>query len=123
MKMDVSTQSIHLSTKGHNDIIDITGHVADTLKESKLNNGILTVFIPGSTAAITTIEYEPGLLRDLPKALEKIAPTSIRYHHDATWGDGNVPCQVVNDGTFFYCTLFEREFDFGYMAADYSGGF
>jgi secondary thiamine-phosphate synthase enzyme len=54
-----------------------------------LSEGQITVFAPGATAGITTIEYEPGLIRDFPEALEKIAPSSKRYHHDDTWGDGN----------------------------------
>ena len=87
--MAVSTQRIHLNTRGHTDIVDITGHVAETLETSGLRSGIVTVFVPGSTGGVTTIEYEPGLLKDLPEAFEKIAPTGIRYHHDDTWGDGN----------------------------------
>ena len=57
--------------------------------ESELKNGNLTVFVSGSTAGITSIEYEPGLLKDLPEAFEKLAPTGVTYHHDAAWGDGN----------------------------------
>lgn len=87
--MAVSTHTIHVKTKGYTDIVDITGYVADVLVKSELHNGILTIFVPGSTGGVTTIEYEPGLLKDLPEALEKIAPTGVRYHHDATWGDGN----------------------------------
>ena len=87
--MAVSTQRIHLRTKGHADIVDITDSVAEALNTSGLHNGILTVFVPGSTGGVTTIEYEPGLLKDLPEAFEKLAPTGIRYHHDDTWGDGN----------------------------------
>ena len=87
--MAVSTQKITLQTKGNTDIVDITSHVAEALGKSGLHDGILTVFVPGSTAGVTTIEYEPGLLKDLPEAFEKFAPTGMRYHHDATWGDGN----------------------------------
>ena len=87
--MAVSTQTIHVETKGHTDIVDITRHVADALDRSGLRDGILVVFVPGSTGGVTTIEYEPGLLKDLPEAFEKFAPTGVRYHHDATWGDGN----------------------------------
>lgn len=92
--MSVSTQSITVQTKGHTDIVDITVHVADALEKSGLENGIVTVFVPGSTAGVTTIEYEPGLLKDLPEAFEKFAPTGIEYHHDATWGDGNGSAHV-----------------------------
>jgi len=87
--MAVSTQKIAVKTNGHTDILDITDHVAGALGKSGLHEGILTVFVPGSTAGVTTIEYEPGLLRDLPEAMEKVAPTGVQYHHDATWGDGN----------------------------------
>ena len=87
--MAVSTQRLHLKTKGHSQIIDITGQVAEALERSGLAHGLLNVFVPGSTGGVTTIEYEPGLLRDLPEAFEKLAPAGQPYHHDATWGDGN----------------------------------
>jgi secondary thiamine-phosphate synthase enzyme len=92
--MAVSTQRIHLNTRGHTDIVDITGHVAEALESSGLHSGVLTVFVPGSTGGVTTIEYEPGLLKDLPEAFEKFAPTGVGYHHDATWGDGNGSAHV-----------------------------
>lgn len=87
--MTVKTDSFQLSTRGHTDIIDVTGQVRDILGRSGLTEGQLTVFVAGSTAGITSIEYEPGLLKDLPEAFEKFAPTGVSYHHDATWGDGN----------------------------------
>jgi secondary thiamine-phosphate synthase enzyme len=87
--MRIVTDHVDISTRGHTDIIDITSQVRDVLSDSQMKEGLLTVFVSGSTAAITTIEYEPGLLKDLPEALEKIAPTGIDYHHDTTWGDGN----------------------------------
>lgn len=87
--MKVLTDYIEISTRGHTDIIDITQQVEQVLWESKLKNGNLTVFVSGSTAGITSIEYEPGLLRDIPEAFERLAPTGVTYHHDATWGDGN----------------------------------
>ena len=87
--MKIITDYVAISTKGRTDIVDITGEVANLLIKTGLNSGILTVFISGSTAAVTTIEYEPGLLQDLPEVFEKIAPMAKRYHHDATWGDGN----------------------------------
>lgn len=61
----------------------------EVVKKSGLKEGNCTVFISGSTAAVTTIEYEPGLIKDLPEALEVFAPAGKQYHHDATWGDGN----------------------------------
>lgn len=87
--MKVITDYIPISTKGFTDIIDITSQVTDKIQRSQVKSGTATVFISGSTAGVTTIEYEPGLLKDLPEALEKIAPMNKRYHHDATWGDGN----------------------------------
>jgi secondary thiamine-phosphate synthase enzyme len=85
----VFTNSISLSTKGFCDIIDITPQVRSILKESSVADGLVTVFCPGSTGSITTIEYESGVLQDLKRALEKIAPSDIPYKHDERWGDGN----------------------------------
>ncbi|MCG8603998.1 secondary thiamine-phosphate synthase enzyme YjbQ [bacterium] len=87
--MEIITKSIELSTQGHTDIVDITRDVQEILRSSGLKEGSLTVFVSGSTAGVTTIEYEPGLLKDLPEAFEKFAPTGVTYHHDAAWGDGN----------------------------------
>ncbi|MDP7530227.1 MAG: secondary thiamine-phosphate synthase enzyme YjbQ [Candidatus Scalindua sp.] len=87
--MKVLTGYVEISTRGHTDIVDITQQVEQVLGESELKNGSLTVFVSGSTAGITSIEYEPGLLKDLPEAFEKMAPTGVTYHHDAAWGDGN----------------------------------
>ena len=87
--MSVITKSFSVKTKGNTDIIDITTQVGNALKESKLANGTLTVFVPGSTAGITTTEYEPGLLVDLPALFEKLIPKGDEYHHNLTWGDGN----------------------------------
>jgi secondary thiamine-phosphate synthase enzyme len=87
--MTVVTKSFSVKTKGDTDIIDLTNQVVKALKNAKLNNGILTVFVPGSTAGITTTEYEPGLLKDLPALFEKLIPKSGHYYHNLTWGDGN----------------------------------
>lgn len=87
--MKVVTDYVEISTKGYTDIVDVTHQVEEVLRRSGLEEGQLTVFISGSTAGVTTIEYEPGLLKDLPEALDKFAPMGVRYHHDATWGDGN----------------------------------
>lgn len=92
--MRIITETIVLSTKGHTDIVDVTPRVGELLSRSGLKEGRLTVFVPGSTAGVTTIEYEPGLLKDLPEALERIAPTGAAYQHDATWGDGNGSAHV-----------------------------
>ena len=89
IRSSIVTKYVILSSKGENDIIDITNNVEKILLESKLKNGIITLFVVGSTAAITTIEYEPGLRQDFPNMLEKIAPKGIEYQHDNTWHDGN----------------------------------
>jgi secondary thiamine-phosphate synthase enzyme len=83
------SETISLSTKGFSDVIDITDHVDSVAGHSKIKNGLVTVFCPGSTGSVTTIEYESGVLRDLQKAIERIAPSDIPYEHDKRWGDGN----------------------------------
>ena len=85
----IFSETISLSTKGFTDIIDMTHHVIAVLERSGMENGLLTVFCPGSTGAVTTIEYESGVLEDLQRAIEKIAPSNIPYEHDRRWGDGN----------------------------------
>ena len=87
--MTVSNKIIDIKTKGGKDIVDITEKVATTIKEDEIRNGIVTIFVSGSTAALTTIEYEPGLKKDFPAMLERVAPSSIDYEHDNTWHDGN----------------------------------
>ena len=87
--MDVHTDGITVSTRGGSEVIDITPGVASCISRSGLRAGIVTVFVTGSTASVTTTEFEPGLQRDIPEALERLAPSSSRYHHDATWHDGN----------------------------------
>ena len=89
IRSSIVTNYVILSSKGENDIIDITNNVEKILLESQLKNGIITLFVVGSTAAITTIEYEQGLQRDFPTMLERIAPKGIEYEHDSTWHDGN----------------------------------
>ncbi len=83
------SENISFSTKGFSDILDITHQVDGVINRSRIENGLVTVFCPGSTGAVTTIEYESGVLRDLQRALEKIAPSNIPYDHDRRWGDGN----------------------------------
>lgn len=84
----VSTR-LTISTRGTNDFIDITGELKRILAESSFTDGQLTVFIAGSTAAITTFEYEPGLIQDLRDVYHRLAPSDRSYHHDETWGDAN----------------------------------
>ena len=85
----VITKSIKIKSKGETDIIDITGSVSGYVENSKIKNGIVIVFVPGSTAGLTTIEYEPGLIKDIQESLEIIAPRRGEYHHNLRWHDGN----------------------------------
>lgn len=78
-----------IQTKGHYDFIDITGKVADIIEKSKIMSGVAAIFILGSTAAITTIEYENGVIEDLKEVFEKIAPEKADYKHHQRWGDRN----------------------------------
>jgi secondary thiamine-phosphate synthase enzyme len=87
--MTVVTKAIDFQSKGNCDIIDITSQVAKNVEESKVNNGIATVFVSGSTAGVTTIEYEPRLLSDFKGMWDRVIPRNIPYEHDKTWGDGN----------------------------------
>ncbi|MFX1519110.1 MAG: secondary thiamine-phosphate synthase enzyme YjbQ [Promethearchaeota archaeon] len=89
--MPVVTKKIRFQTKGEVDIIDISKLVNKVIQETKLKdgNGIATIFCPGATGAITTIEFEPGLLQDLPNTLEKIVPKNAYYKHHEMWHDGN----------------------------------
>jgi secondary thiamine-phosphate synthase enzyme len=87
--LNVKTKQLSIHTRGEGDILDVTGTVAEAVAETKLKNGIVTVFVPGSTGALTTIEYEPGLLKDFPNMLERIAPKNLVYEHEKRWHDGN----------------------------------
>ncbi len=87
--MKIQTESFELNTRGNTDIIDITTKVQEIITNSNLKEGNVLIFAVGSTAGLTTIEYEPGLLKDLPELFEKLIPSNRPYHHDKTWGDGN----------------------------------
>ena len=87
--MPVKTLSIQLNTRGDADIVDITDQVQAALAQSGLQNGILTVFTPSATSALTTIEYESGALSDLRRLMDEIIPVDQHYAHNARWGDGN----------------------------------
>ncbi len=88
-EVPVRSEEFHLKTKGLTDVHDITPQLRRVLASSGLSDGILVVALSGSTGAITTIEYEPGVVEDLRELLEKLIPQSKSYHHDATWGDAN----------------------------------
>jgi secondary thiamine-phosphate synthase enzyme len=87
--MKIYNSSIRLRTAGFSDCKDITGDLENCLKESRIKEGLLTVMVSGSTAAITTIEFESGAVDDLKHALDRIAPIEIEYAHNLRWGDGN----------------------------------
>jgi secondary thiamine-phosphate synthase enzyme len=87
--MRVLNAIITEKTAGFCDIIDITAKVREHLEKESIQNGLATLFVSGSTAALTTIEHEPGLIQDLKEFVEKIVPSDRRYHHDDRWGDDN----------------------------------
>lgn len=87
--MNIVHNVISFNTSSETDIIDITSEVEDMVQSSGIENGNLLLFISGSTASLTTIEYESGVINDLKRAIEKIAPQGIQYEHDRRWGDGN----------------------------------
>lgn len=87
--MTVKTLYLHTSTQGNADMLDITGQAAGAVRESGLQNGVLTLFSPSATSALTTIEYEPGALSDLRRLFDEIVAPDRHYEHNARWGDGN----------------------------------
>ena len=87
--MAIYTNSISIRSTAGTDLFDITGLVREEIQKSGVSDGAVTLFIPGSTAALTTIEYERGVINDLRKAIERIAPKDIYYAHNERWGDGN----------------------------------
>lgn len=89
MNINLETFSFSINSKGNCDLIDITDKVQKIIAENNFFEGSALVFVPGSTAGITTIEYEPGLSKDYPEFWDKIIPQNKNYHHDNTWHDGN----------------------------------
>ncbi|MDX9759857.1 MAG: secondary thiamine-phosphate synthase enzyme YjbQ [Bacteroidota bacterium] len=87
--MTIVNDSLSIETRGDSDMIDLTDRLALLLHKHKLKNGQMLVFVPGSTAGITTIEYEPGLKKDFTLLMERIIPRNARYFHEETWNDGN----------------------------------
>ncbi len=87
--MTVVTEDITFQTKGNCDIIDITPVVAKKVESSGVSKGTVTLFVCGSTAGVTTIEYDPRLLKDFQDMWDRVIPQSISYEHNKTWGDGN----------------------------------
>lgn len=101
--MTIINEKFTVNTKGHTDIIDITRNVQNTVYRQNLQNANVLVYVAGSTSSITHIEFEPGLLEDLPEALDKIAPMGAEYHHDNAWQDGNgyahVRASIIGNST------------------------
>lgn len=101
--MTVINEKFTVNTQGFTDIIDITQKVKHAVYNHSLQSAVVHVYVAGSTVSITNIEFEPGLLVDLPEALEKIAPLAAQYHHDETWHDGNgyahVRASIVGNST------------------------
>ena len=87
--MTVITKTIQVKSVGEGDMINLTEQTSRIVEECKIVNGTVTVFVSGSTAAVTTIEYEPGLEHDFPAMLSRLAPSNIDYEHNNTWHDGN----------------------------------
>jgi secondary thiamine-phosphate synthase enzyme len=87
--MRVQHHELRVSTRGDGDMHDLTAKVGSLVEEARISDGIVVVFVPGSTAGVTTIEYEPGLVRDFPAAMERLAPRTLDYAHDRKWHDGN----------------------------------
>jgi secondary thiamine-phosphate synthase enzyme len=85
----VVTKRIQLNTQGNGQVLDITSEVESQLRSSGLKNGIVTLFTPGSTSALTTIEYESGAVRDLQQLFDRLVPPDMEYRHNLRWGDGN----------------------------------
>jgi secondary thiamine-phosphate synthase enzyme len=85
----IVSKKLTVNTNGNGDTIDITPGVERAVKESKLTGGVVTLFVVGSTAALTTIEYEDGAVHDLSHAIERIAPRDAEYEHHLRWGDDN----------------------------------
>lgn len=101
--MTVINEKFVINTQGHTDIIDITKNVQNCVYRQSLQNASVLIYVAGSTVSITNIEFEPGILVDLPEALERMAPVGIEYHHDETWHDGNgyahVRAPIVGNST------------------------
>lgn len=87
--MTVVSKSIQIRSKGENDMMDLTDQISEFVRNSGIPNGIVTIFVSGSTGSITTIEFEPGLIKDFPEMLSRIAPKTIDYGHEKMWHDGN----------------------------------
>ncbi len=100
--MKITTENHTFKTKGNCDIVNLSNKLIESLSKSGMTEGNVTVFVTGSTASISTIEYEPGLKKDLPEILDKFIPTAKKYHHNDTWGDHNGHAHLRS--TLFGCS-------------------
>ena len=87
--MKIITERLTVNTHGNCDVVDITHRVQEFIEKNKISEGNASIFSVGSTASISTIEFEPGLKKDLSEVLQKLIPSGVRYNHDDTWGDHN----------------------------------
>ncbi len=87
--MNIETLSIEIKTTGNTDILDISSQVETLVRKCKIADGLVTVFTPGSTAGLSTIEFESGVIEDLKRTIEELVPQDRTYQHDQRWGDGN----------------------------------
>jgi len=87
--MTVTCKRIQINTGGRGETINVTSEIAREVNNSGVNSGVVTVFIPGSTAGVTTVEFEPGLVADMKAMWERIIPEEMNYEHNKAWGDGN----------------------------------
>lgn len=87
--MEIKTSRLQIHSKGENDIIDLTPQISESIAKSGLEEGFVNIFVSGSTGAVTTIEYEDGLLKDFPAMLARLAPRDNNYEHEKRWHDGN----------------------------------
>lgn len=87
--MSVIIKTINFTDRGENDMVDITSDIEGNIRESGLKNGLCNIFVAGATGSLLAIEYEPGLKKDFPAMLDRIAPKNIKYAHHQTWGDYN----------------------------------
>ena len=87
--MTVITKEVAITTKGYSDVCDITPQLVEFVRDLPFSEGSVTVFVPGSTAGVTTIEFEPGAVEDLQNAFERLIPRTAEYKHNRRWGDGN----------------------------------
>ncbi len=100
--MKILTEKLTVNTNGHCDIVNITDEVQSFITKQKVREGNVTVFVVGSTASVSTVEYEPGLRKDIPQILDKLIPSRQKYFHNDTWGDNNGHAHIRS--TLFGCS-------------------